>query len=1093
MAVSYGVKLLGIRTLTDIDLKDLKKAFGTMAVSRGRLLTLGEKVMRVSSSHSGDSISGVVLDDNDRPQRPHITMRVDGDSCELDSRCTCGAARPCEHAAAVVLEWLAGATRAESAAEEVLPSWLQWLESFPQSPSEGRRHEVIFLLDIRSSAIGEVPVLLAVEARRDETGAIAEGHLIDLDPDRNEAVPAGCTEVERRLLRLLREHGNRRLGSGIQALTGHNGSMVLGQLLQSGRLFWRNDLSQPLKRSASRPAHFEWTLQSNGQQALRPVIDRGQSEHLTVLPLQPLLVVDTEAHTLGELHHKLPAGFLDRVLQAPLLSLEEAKDFAQRLQESATPLVSRAVPEPWIGQQVDRALSPVPVIKLSRGNPVQLADPFLRRDELAANGLHVELMFQYGEHCVSAVDPSAVLAWREGEDLCIAERDSQAESQILGSMRESGLKELELPPDLRVCDRRSVWQPTQDTEMEALEGVLEVADQRVKKGWRFESDDALVGFHPVADPKWAVEIKRDGDGFAMHIALAMGDERIPLLDALAQGLDQDGPILDLPGSDVPYALRRSEVSSLSVILPELGRKSAVRDSWLQLPLHAVGRLLELEKLFGDAIASFEGAEDLRQLAHELYQDQDSLPVLLPPGMTLRPYQQVGVRWMHRLHRLGFGGILADDMGLGKTVQTLALLRLQRQDPKHKKIPDILIAPTSLINNWCTEADRFAPDLKIVVLRSGDRTQQYLELDQADLVITTYALLLRDRDLLAERAFGCAFFDEAQAVKNPQAKITRAANALKAQRKFCLTGTPMENHLGELWSLTELVCPGLLGPYPQFQRAIQAPIEAGDAKARDALHLRLAPFILRRTKDQVLKELPPKTTIVQSIELSSGQRALYDKVRRTLFAELKQKAEEGKLSHLNALDALLKLRQICCDPRLPKLGQKASAAESAKLQWLRDTVAQLVAEKRRILIFSQFTQMLAMIKDELESLGIDYRLLTGSTVDRATPVDDFQAGRVPVFLMSLKAGGTGLNLTAADTVIHYDPWWNPAAEQQASDRAHRIGQESAVFIYKLIAADTVEQRVLALQEQKRKMIEDLPSSSAAEMATLNAEDLLRLVA
>lgn len=1079
--------------MTDIDLKDLKKAFGTMAVSRGRLLTLGEKVMRVSSSHSGDSISGVVLDDNDRPQRPHITMQAADGAYQLVSRCTCGAARPCEHAAAVVLEWLAGASHAENASEEVLPTWLQWLESLPKSPSDGRRHEIIFLLDIRASAIGEVPVLLAVEARRDERGAIAEGHLIDLDPDRNEAVPAGCTEMERRLLRLLREHGNRRLGSGIQALTGHNGAMVVGQLLQSGRLFWRNDIAQPLKRAATRPAHFEWVLQSNGQQALRAVIDRGRSDHLIVLPLQPMLVIDTEAHTLGELHHKLPSGFLEKVLQAPLLSIDEAREFAQRLDESAANTVAKSIPTPWTGQQIDRPLSPVPLLKLSRGNPIQLADPFLRQDELVAKGLHVELLFQYGEHCVSAVDPSSILAWREGEDLCVAERDSQAESQYLGSMRESGLQELELPPDLRICERRSVWQPTQPEEMDALAGILDVASARVAEGWRFATEDELVGFHPVADPRWAIEVKHDGDGFSLRVALALGEHQVPLLDALADGLDQEGPVLVLPGPDKSHALRRSDVARLATVLPELGRRAAVRDGWLRLPLHAVGRLLELEKMFGDAIESFDGAEDLRQLAHELYQDHDNLPVLLPAGMTLRPYQQVGVRWMHRLHRLGFGGILADDMGLGKTVQTLALLRLQRQDPTHQGRPDILIAPTSLITNWCTEADRFTPDLKIVVLRSGDRSQQYLELDQADLVITTYALLLRDRELLAERQFGCAFFDEAQAVKNPQAKITRAANALRAQRKFCLTGTPMENHLGELWSLTELVCPGLLGPYPQFQKAIQAPIEAGDSKAREALHLRLAPFILRRTKDQVLKELPPKTTIVQSIELSSGQRALYDQVRRTLFAELKQKAEEGKLSHLNALDALLKLRQICCDPRLPRLGQKASVEESAKLQWLRDTVAQLVAEKRRILIFSQFTQMLGMIKTELEALGIDYRMLTGSTVDRATPVDDFQAGRVPVFLMSLKAGGTGLNLTAADTVIHYDPWWNPAAEQQASDRAHRIGQESAVFIYKLIAADTVEERVLALQEQKRKMIEDLPSSSAAEMTTLNAEDLLRLVA
>ncbi len=462
-------------------------------------------------------------------------------------------------------------------------------------------------------------------------------------------------------------------------------------------------------------------------------------------------------------------------------------------------------------------------------------------------------------------------------------------------------------------------------------------------------------------------------------------------------------------------------------------------------------------------------------------DHGGIPdVELPPwfSATLRPYQARGLAWLAFLKDAGLGGILSDDMGLGKTVQALGLIAIEKAAGRLSG-PALVIAPTSLMVNWATEAEKFAPDLSILVLQGSDRKQRFDSLDTVDLVLTTYPLLARDQAILAERDWYMIFLDEAQVIKNANATTTKLVHALKSPHRFCLTGTPLENHLGEVWSLFHFIAPGFLGDLKTFTRNWRTPIEKkGDTARARLLAGRIKPFLLRRTKEEVASDLPPKTVITERVEFTSGQRTIYESIRLAMHTRVQAAIAEKGLarSHIVILDALLKLRQACCDPRLLKLTdtKKPSSvqAESAKLDRLMELVGELADEGRKVIVFSQFTSMLDLIRRRLDDADIAYALLTGDTVDRGTQVESFQHGTMPVFLISLKAGGVGLNLTAADTVILYDPWWNPAVEEQAIDRAHRIGQDKPVFVYRLVAADTIEEKMDVLKDKKRALAASL---------------------
>ena len=494
---------------------------------------------------------------------------------------------------------------------------------------------------------------------------------------------------------------------------------------------------------------------------------------------------------------------------------------------------------------------------------------------------------------------------------------------------------------------------------------------------------------------------------------------------------------------------------------------------------------------------WQGSDKLREMVSQLA-GHSALPELAAPAglmAELRPYQLHGLRWLQFLRTHGLGGILADDMGLGKTLQTLAHI-LTEKNAGRLDLPVLIMAPVSLMGNWRREAMRFTPGLSVLVLHGSQRHQVASSMARHDIVIAPYSLLQRDRERWQAQAWHLVVLDEAQNIKNANSHAAKIVSELNTRHRLCLSGTPMENHLGELWSLFYFLMPGFLGSQARFRALYRTPIEKHqDSERAERLRHRVMPFMLRRYKHDVATDLPEKQIAISSVELGDSQADLYETIRLSTEKTVRDALGNKGLaqSQIQILDALLKLRQVCCDPRLLALPEAQKAKHSAKLELLMELLPEMLAEGRKVLLFSQFTSMLALIEQELEKRGIPWVKLTGQSQNREQIIERFTSGAVPLFLISLKAGGVGLNLTQADTVIHYDPWWNPAAETQATDRAHRIGQTQRVMVYKLVAQGTIEERILALQERKSALAENMYSGTSAHgQSMLTESDLTALL-
>ncbi|MBW2719454.1 MAG: DEAD/DEAH box helicase [Deltaproteobacteria bacterium] len=511
----------------------------------------------------------------------------------------------------------------------------------------------------------------------------------------------------------------------------------------------------------------------------------------------------------------------------------------------------------------------------------------------------------------------------------------------------------------------------------------------------------------------------------------------------------------------------------------------------KLPLSQAGRVQDLLKMVENAKVSATAKSLFAKI-----EDIDEVPSIPKPRTLkadLRPYQKDGFSWLVFLHELNSGGILADDMGLGKTVQAIALLLWAKS--KHKRKLNLVVAPTSVVPNWEREIAKFAPGLKTVVWQGPNRSQRAPELEKADVMITSYALLRRDEELLQALDLRYVILDEAQHIKNPMSQTARSAKKLSSERRLALTGTPIENRLSELWSIFDFVSPGLLGTLKTFEERIARPIDRGDMETAQRLRATIKPFIMRRLKRDVAADLPDKIEQEMIVPLAEAQAKLYKQVlgqvRKSVLSEVEKKGVSK--AQIQILVALTRLRQVACDPRLMKLPDTDfDADDSGKLGALREIIDEAIDGGHRVLVFSQFVGMLNHIRAALDADGVEYEYLDGSTKDRIERVDRFnEETGAPVFLISLKAGGTGLNLTGADTVIHFDPWWNPAVEDQATDRAHRIGQTKNVNVYKLIAAGTVEEKILELSAKKRELVSNVLSTEGSPLKGLTKADVENL--
>lgn len=631
----------------------------------------------------------------------------------------------------------------------------------------------------------------------------------------------------------------------------------------------------------------------------------------------------------------------------------------------------------------------------------------------------------------------------------VPRRDQAAEQRLLTRLRDelnlvTGRRVEYVGPDAQsFLQKLKRWNDASDDSAEQFDLEIRGAPlvpRLVVEGERFdvlfEAERTLGEGGGRADPRAVVEAWLSGFG------------EVPLLDGGFAPLPVDW--LSKHGHQLLALLEaRDERGALpTALLPDLARLADALDAPAPPGLDRLRPLLE---------------------------DFTRLPAApLPSDLTaqLRGYQKIGVDWLAFLARAGLGGVLADDMGLGKTLQTICVLERRA----------LVVCPTSVVPNWVSELARFRPGLRVCVFhgprRSFDR--------DADVVVTSYPLLRMELNLLAAETWRLVVLDEAQAIKNPDSQAARAAFELRAEQRLSLSGTPLENRLEELWSQLHFTNPGLLGGRREFEQRYAKPIAEGHAARAKELRQRIRPFVLRRLKEEVAPELPPRTDIVLHAELDAHERQVYDAVQLATRAEVIAQLEAGSV--LGALEALLRLRQAACHTALVP-GQVAQG--SSKLDLLVEKLVELVAEGHRALVFSQWTSLLDLAEPALEAAGLRFGRLDGSTVDRAGVVAEFQRADGPsVFLVSLKAGGTGLNLTAADHVFFLDPWWNPAVEQQAADRAHRIGQDRPVFVHRIVAKDTVEEKILVLQEKKRQLAA-AALGDAGQAAAITRDDLLAL--
>jgi superfamily II DNA or RNA helicase len=508
-----------------------------------------------------------------------------------------------------------------------------------------------------------------------------------------------------------------------------------------------------------------------------------------------------------------------------------------------------------------------------------------------------------------------------------------------------------------------------------------------------------------------------------------------------------------------------------------------------LELGTLARLLQ-------EIPTAEVAKDIRKLMSNMTGESLARAPKKAKALTakLRDYQKSGFAWLWQLHENQMAGILADDMGLGKTVQALALLTKAKE--VEGDMPSLIICPTSVLGVWRQEVKKWAPSLSILLWHGAERGENKRLLKKTDVVVTTYAILRRDIDELTKFRFRYVILDEAQYIKNWTTSTAKSAKQLKADHRLAMTGTPVENHLVDLWAIFDFLAPGFLGKLSEFQKTYVKPIEDGEEKALETLRARIRPFVMRRRKEDVASELPPKTEQSILVQFGRSQLGLYNRILKAAKSEIDMRIGEVGLekSQMTILAALTRLRQVCTDPRLLNLPEGTPIPPSAKLEAFRELMAECVGSGRKVLVFSQFVEMQKLLGEVLDELQIEYLWLHGGTTNREEMVAKFQQkSGPPVFLISLKAGGAGLTLTEADTVIHYDPWWNPAVEDQATDRAHRIGQDKPVMVYRLVIEHSVEQKMVELGAEKRKVAELALGRDASVGKKLTMEDVDALLA
>ncbi len=1080
--------------------QELTALFDRTTLERGRSYHAGGRVLGVDTQSDGGRIVGRVLGSGRRPYQVLVRLRRDArGTLQVSGQCTCPVHWNCKHVVAVLLE---AADRRPRHVAQTLPSgnlspglgvWLAGLRDvLARQEREQEPQSLLYVLALSVLASGRHLEVTTYTARRLKEGGFGK-------PTRFTA-GAGSTArflrvEDSRLLALLHaaQHGT----SGSYVLVGPSCGALLEALVTTGRCYWQDTDAPPLQRGEPLRTILEWQLSDQGEQAITAALPSPQA---ILLPVAPPWYLDPDCRVCGPLVTELPDDVAAALAAAPPVPIDQADTLGRMLRDAAPRVALPQPQQPRVKER--RNIKPVPCLRLY-SEPIGSLRGFLSGIADVESWLdNAVLHFEYDGVVVQPMAAGQEVLRREGDVLQRMARWPALEEQALDQLASLGLYPVE-----EEGEKEGLVLEPRTGESGWIDLMLEGLPELRRSGWQVTVEPSFR--YQMAEPDgWYVRLQEGvaEDWFGIELGVEVDGQRVNLLPVLVdylrqlRGVHGASELRSLP-DDFPMVCRMHDGRILS--LPA-GRARQIIDTFaelydpqsldrsgrLTLSRHQSSQLAWLEDSAADL--HWEGGEGLREHGRRLREFKGVQEVPPPAGLRteLRHYQKDGLSWLQFLRDFRLGGVLADDMGLGKTVQTLAHLLVEKEAGR-ADLPSLVVAPTSLMVNWRREAERFAPELRVLTLHGPERKASFDLIPEHDLVLTTYPLLPRDADEVLGHRYHVVVLDEAQHIKNPRAKVSQLVQQVNARHRLCLTGTPMENHLGELWSLFNFLMPGMLGDERRFSRLFRTPIEKqGDQPRREQLRRRVAPFMLRRNKADVVRELPPKTEMQRAVELSGPQRDLYETIRVSMLEKVQREIERKGMdrSRIVILDALLKLRQVCCDPRLLPLAAAKRVRGSAKLELLTDMLPELVEEGRRVLLFSQFTTMLGLIELELGRLKLDYVKLTGQTRDRATPIDRFQNGEVPLFLISLKAGGSGLNLTAADAVIHYDPWWNPAVERQATDRAHRIGQDKPVFVYKLLTVGTVEEKISAMQARKQELADALFAEQAGSGVSLTAEDL-----
>lgn len=1112
--------------MMNFSLKDIKRQFGQKAYSLGLIYAQKKRVLQIQ--RSGNLIRSQVRESGNQSYQQNTFIKSTTEGIQFQGTCSCPLILNCHHVAAVLLTILQQNENRQknkiSQAVTPVSNWVQKLYSaiHPDSPDAIASREPDIepsqrLLYILSPDQSDKRLFLSLCRARQKTAGefssiVPVSEIDSLLTNRPDYLSTGDDEPLRLFIAL--RYGSDALSPYMAEPRGRLGAQLLEMLIDRKQLYWTNALSDiarglvfPLRAAPPRAARLIWketgtTMRLRWEFAAPATRSRHASTTIDyILPTEPAWYM--ENLTCGELVLPDDTGTFsisdiqELINQAPVIAARDKQNVSRFLLEKGLEHII-PVPAP-LNETVLNDIKPSPVLYLG-------SKPHFYQDNETPVWLdYAQLKFDYDGQIAFLGSRLPVIRTISNDTIERIVRNPDAEHAFCERLLSFGFHVVDdtasplhaVPAALEMASP-SDWLQFSREHLADLEN----------DGWKIEKS-ADYRYNLQAIQKWYASINEsndtlDEDWFSLEIGIVVNKKHFPLFPLLQPLIrkypesfeyknletrpDGDSLLLTLPDRN-RVALPWKAVRPILKILGELYYLEQPKTA---LPLHRLdsARLAELDR---DLVLEWINGKTLLEMGRKLLAF-NGVRIVNPPvslKAKLRDYQIEGLSWMQFLREYGLAGILADDMGLGKTLQTLSHILLEKESGRLTR-PALIVAPTSLMSNWQDEAARFTPSLKVLLLQGKDRARYFDRIGQSDIVLTTYALLPRDEDILMRHDFHLLILDESQYIKNIRSKATQIASSLKARHKLCLTGTPLENHLGELWSQFHFLLPGLLGNEKTFNSEFRHAIERnGDEARQELLNRRIRPFLLRRTKDKVARELPLKTEIVRYVELTENQRQIYETVRELMDKKVQDEIARLGIAHCQIiiLEALLKLRQVCCDPRLLRgSAYKKSTHASAKLAELMEMLQELLLEKRHILVFSQFTSMLSLIEAELNTRNIPYALLTGDTTDRASAIRSFQEGHVSVFLISLKAGGVGLNLTAADTVIHYDPWWNPAVENQATDRAWRIGQDKPVFVYKLIARGTLEEKIQDLQQRKAELASAMLSTGQAQNVQITPEDL-----